>query len=216
LENEIDKDIIWLEPPPGISVTQTGKGYLLSSVIVGLTTGRVEMTILGLVLIYILLLIIYRDAIKSLLPIVPMVIVIGWMGGAMYILGISYTPMTATLGALVLGVGSEYAVLIMERFYEELGKGGDIMEVLKKTFHFIGTAIASSGLTVVFGFSALVFSPFMITYNFGTVTVLSMIVALLMTFTVFPVLLIKLETRRERFEAARAKLRAVARRSNLR
>lgn len=213
LKNEIDKDIIWLEPPPGISVTQTGKGYLLSSVIVGLTTGRIEMTVLGLVLIYLLLLIIYRDAIKSLLPIVPMIIVIGWMGGAMYILGISYTPMTATLGALVLGVGSEYAVLIMERFYEELGKGGDIMDVLKKTFYRIGTAIASSGLTVVFGFSALVFSPFMITYNFGAVTVLSMIVALLMTFTVFPVLLIKLESRRQKFEAARTKLRSVAKRA---
>jgi len=201
LKTEIDKDVLWLEPPPAVSVLQTGKGYLLSSVIVGLTTGRVEMTLLGLLLIYILLLVIYRDLIKSVLPIVPMVIVIGWMGGAMYLLGISYTPMTATLGALVLGVGSEYAVLIMERFYEELGRGGEMMDVLKLTFHRIGTAIASSGLTVVFGFSALVLSPFMITNNFGAVTVLSMIVALLMTFTVFPVLLIKLEQRRPGIEA---------------
>lgn len=198
LKEEIDKDIIWLEIPPGYSATQTGKGYLLSTVIVGLTTGRIEMTILGLLLIYILLLIIYRDLIKSMLPVVPMVVVIGWMGVAMHFMNISYTPMTATLGALVLGVGSEYAVLIMERFYEELGKGGDMMDVLQKTFYRIGSAIASSGLTVVFGFSALVFSPFMITNNFGEVTVLSMIVALLMTFTVFPVLLIKLEGRRDK------------------
>jgi H+/gluconate symporter-like permease len=53
----------------------------------------------------------------------------------------------------------------------------------------------------------------MITYNFGAVTVLSMIVALLMTFTVFPVLLIKLESRRHKFEAARTKLRTVAKRA---
>jgi len=211
LKDEIDKDIVWLDLPPGYSAAQTGKDYLLSSVIVGLTTGRVKMTMLGLVLIYLLLLIIYRDPIKSVLPIVPMVIVIGWMGLAMHYLDISYTPMTATLGALVLGVGSEYAVLIMERFYEELGKGGEMMEVLKKTFYRIGSAIASSGLTVVFGFSALVFSPFMITNNFGAVTVLSMIVALLMTFTVFPVLLIELEGRRKRFRAAAADLKCRAR-----
>jgi hydrophobe/amphiphile efflux-3 (HAE3) family protein len=211
LKDEIDKDIVWLELPPGYSAAQTGKDYLLSSVIVGLTTGRVKMTMLGLFLIYLLLLIIYRDPIKSVLPIVPMVIVIGWMGLAMHYLDISYTPMTATLGALVLGVGSEYAVLIMERFYEELGKGGEMMEVLKKTFYRIGSAIASSGLTVVFGFSALVFSPFMITNNFGAVTVLSMIVALLMTFTVFPVLLIELEGRRKRFKAAAVDLRCRAR-----
>lgn len=211
LKDEIDKDIVWRELPPGYSAAQTGKDYLLSSVIVGLTTGRVKMTMLGLVLIYLLLLIIYRDPIKSVLPIVPMVIVIGWMGLAMHYLDISYTPMTATLGALVLGVGSEYAVLIMERFYEELGKGGEMMEVLKKTFYRIGSAIASSGLTVVFGFSALAFSPFMITNNFGEVTVLSMIVALLMTFTVFPVLLIELEGRRKRFVAAAVDLKCRAR-----
>lgn len=206
LKKEIDKDVVWLEIPPGYSASQTGKGYLLSTVIVGLTTGRIEMTILGLLLIYILLLIIYRDPIKSLLPIVPMVVVIGWMGVAMHFMDISYTPMTATLGALVLGVGSEYAVLIMERFYEELGKGGNMMDVLQKTFYRIGSAIASSGLTVVFGFSALIFSPFMITNNFGAVTVLSMIVALLMTFTVFPVLLIELEGRRDKLTAAFARL----------
>jgi hydrophobe/amphiphile efflux-3 (HAE3) family protein len=207
LKKEIDKDITWLEIPAGYSVSQTGKGYLLSTVIVGLTTGRIEMTILGLLLIYILLLIIYRDPIKSLLPVVPMIVVIGWMGVAMHFMDISYTPMTATLGALVLGVGSEYAVLIMERFYEELAKGGDMMNVLSKTFYRIGSAIASSGLTVVFGFSALIFSPFMITNNFGAVTVLSMIVALLMTFTVFPVLLIKLEGNRHKMTAILAKLR---------
>jgi len=52
----------------------------------------------------------------------------------------------------------------MERFYEELVRGGEIDGCLDKlTFHRIGTAIASSGLTVVLGFSALVLSPFMIT-----------------------------------------------------
>jgi hypothetical protein len=88
---------------------------------------------------------------------------------------------------------------------------GEMMNVLKKTFHRIGSAIASSGLTVVFGFSALIFSPFMITNNFGAVTVLSMVVALLMTFTVFPVLLIELEGRRDKMTADMAGLKCRAR-----
>ena len=87
-----------------------------------LTTGRTEMTLLGLGLIFVLLLIIYRDLIKALLPVLPMLVVIGWMGGVMYIADMKYTPLTATLGALILGVGSEYAILMMERFYEKLDK----------------------------------------------------------------------------------------------
>jgi hydrophobe/amphiphile efflux-3 (HAE3) family protein len=193
LQNEVDKDLIWFEPPPGISVTQTGEMTVMNTVISALTTGRMQMTLLGLVLIFFILLLVYRDPIKAVLPVLPMFIVIGWMGGVMYLSGMKYNPMTATLGALILGVGSEYAILTMERFYEEKGKTDDTMEALFTATGSIGAAIVASGLTTVFGFSALIASPFPMTSSFGTITVLSVIFALFATFTVFPVLLIRLE-----------------------
>jgi predicted RND superfamily exporter protein len=70
-----------LEPPPGISVTQTGEIMVMNNVISALTTGRMQMTLLGLVLIFFILLLVYRDLIKAVLPVIPMFIVIGWMGG---------------------------------------------------------------------------------------------------------------------------------------
>jgi len=193
LQKEVDKDLTWFEPPPGISVIQTGETTVMNSVIGALTTGRMQMTLLGLVLIFFILLLVYRDPVKAILPVLPMFIVIGWMGGVMYISGMKYNPMTATLGALILGVGSEYAILTMERFYEEKGKTEDVMEALFTATGSIGAAIVASGLTTVFGFSALIASPFPMTSSFGTITVLSVIFALFATFTVFPVLLIRLE-----------------------
>jgi hydrophobe/amphiphile efflux-3 (HAE3) family protein len=193
LQNEVDKDLTWFEPPPGISVTQTGEMTVMNSVIGALTTGRIQMTLLGLVLIFFILLLVYRDLVKAILPVLPMFIVIGWMGGVMYVSGMKYNPMTATLGALILGVGSEYAILTMERFYEEKEKTEDTMEALFTATGSIGAAIVASGLTTVFGFSALIASPFPMTSSFGTITVLSVIFALFATFTVFPVLLIRLE-----------------------
>ena len=193
LTNEVEKDLLWFEHPPGISVTQTGDMAVMNSVIGALTTGRIRMTLLGLVLIFSILLLIYRDLIKAVLPVLPMFMVIGWMGGMMYISGMTYNPMTATLGALILGVGSEYAILTMERFYEEKEKTEDVMEALSIATGSIGAAIFASGLTTIFGFSALIASPFPMTSSFGTITVLSVIFALFATFTVFPVLLIRLE-----------------------
>ncbi|HOO53608.1 MAG TPA: RND family transporter [Methanothrix sp.] len=193
LQNEVDKDLIWFEPPPGVSVIQTGETTVMNSVIGALTTGRMRMTLLGLVLIFFILLLVYRDPVKAILPVLPMFIVIGWMGGVMYISGMKYNPMTATLGALILGVGSEYAILTMERFYEEKKKTEDTMKALFTATGSIGAAIVASGLTTVFGFSALIASPFPMTSSFGTITVLSVIFALFATFTVFPVLLIRLE-----------------------
>ena len=193
LTNEIDKDLLWFEHPPGISVTQTGEMAVMNSVIGALTTGRMRMTFIGLVLIFFILLVIYRDLVKAVLPVLPMFIVIGWMGAVMYVSGMMYNPMTATLGALILGVGSEYGILTMERFYEEKEKTEDVMEALLTATGSIGAAIVASGLTTIFGFSALIASPFPMTSSFGTITVLSVIFALFATFTVFPVLLIRFE-----------------------
>ena len=207
LIKEIDKDIVWHQPPPGVSVRQTGDAVVMTTVIGALTTGRTEMTLLGLVLIFAVLLLIYRDLIKALLPVLPMLVVIGWMGGVMYLADMKYTPLTATLGALILGVGSEYAILMMERFYEELAKIGEPMEALKITARRIGSALIASGLTTVFGFAALISSPFLITNNFGSVTVLAIILALLTTFTVFVVLMYRMEIRRSAVENAKYELK---------
>jgi len=77
----------------------------------------------------------------------------------MYVSGMKYNPMTATLGALILGVGSEYAILTMERFYEEKAKTENVMEALFTATGSIGAAIVASGLTTVFGFAALTSLP---------------------------------------------------------
>jgi len=211
LIKEIDKDIAWHQPPPGVSVRETGDAVVMTTLITALTTGRTEMTLLGLVLIFAVLLLIYRDLIKALLPVLPMLVVIGWMGGVMYLADMKYTPLTATLGALILGVGSEYAILMMERFYEELARMGEPMAALRITARRIGSALIASGLTTVFGFAALISSPFLITNNFGSVTVLAIIFALLTTFTVFVVLMYRMETRRSVVENAKYELRKALR-----
>ena len=200
LMKEIEKDIAWNPPPAGVSVRMTGDSVVMTTVITALTRGRTEMTLFGLVLIFIVLLFIYRDLIKALLPVLPMLVVIGWMGGVMYLSGMEYTPLTACLGALILGVGSEYAIMMLERFYEELRAIGDPREALAIATKAIGSALIASGLTTIFGFAALISSPFRITYNFGIVTVLAIIFALATTFTVFVVLIYRMELRRDMVE----------------
>ena len=92
---------------------------------------------------------------------------------------------------------------MMERFYEELAKIGEPLEALKIATRRIGSALIASGLTTVFGFAALISSPFLITNNFGLVTVLAIVFALLTTFTVFVVLMYRMEIRREVVENAK-------------
>ncbi|MGP8322064.1 MAG: hydrophobe/amphiphile efflux-3 (HAE3) family transporter [Methanosarcinaceae archaeon] len=193
----VHKDLAWMPPPPGVFVTITGNSVVFTEVITSLTSGRVAMTFLGLALVFGGLLVIYRDWVKASTPVVTMFMVIGWAGGIMYYSGLEYTPMTATLGALILGVGSEYAILMMERYYEEKEKGLAPVAAMREASAKIGKAIIPSGLTTMFGFSALIASPFSMTSNFGLVTVMDVALALLATFIVFPPLMVLLDTWRD-------------------
>jgi hydrophobe/amphiphile efflux-3 (HAE3) family protein len=119
LTNIVKQDIQWLQAPPGTTVTITGSSVVYTEVIGALTSGRVEMTYIGLFLVLGGLLVVYRDWLKALVPIIPMFMVTGWSGLVMKSLNLDYNPMTATLGALILGIGCEYSILMMERYFEE-------------------------------------------------------------------------------------------------
>lgn len=208
LSNIVEDDILWMSPPPGTSVTITGNSVVFVEVISALTSGRALMTMLGIVLVFCGLLVIYRDFLKALTPVVTMFVVVGWSGGLMYYTGMAYTPMTATLGALILGVGSEYAILMMERYFEERDKGKDPEAAMQEASVKIGKAIVTSGMTTVFGFSALIASPFNITSNFGVITVMDVVLALLATFVIFPPVIVTLDkyrVKRKKFMATRKK-----------
>ncbi|MHC1592609.1 MAG: hydrophobe/amphiphile efflux-3 (HAE3) family transporter [Methermicoccaceae archaeon] len=193
LSAQVEKDMEWYPPPPGVGVTLTGNMYVFNIVFDALTSGRARMTALGLILIFVGLFFIYRDWLKAVVPVIPMIVVTGWSGGMMYAANIPYTPLTATMGALILGIGGEYTVLMMERYFEERENGLEPLEALGETSAKIGRAILASGLTVLAGFSALIASPFSLQSNFGLVTVLDMVFVILATFIVFPPLVVTLD-----------------------
>ncbi|WMW22469.1 RND family transporter [Methanolobus mangrovi] len=211
LSDIVEDDILWMAPPPGAEVTITGNSVVFVEVIGALTSGRTMMTLLGIILVFAGLLVIYRDLLKALTPVITMIMVVGWSGGLMYYTGLEYTPMTATLGALILGVGSEYAILMMERYFEEKDKGADPEQAMEEASVKIGKAIVTSGATTVFGFSALIASPFSITSNFGLITVIDVFLALLATFVIFPPVIVTLD----KFKEKRRAHAAISRKSKL-
>jgi hydrophobe/amphiphile efflux-3 (HAE3) family protein len=193
-----------MKAPPGTSVTITGNSVIYTEVIGALTSGRIEMTYIGLFLVLAGLLVVYRDWLKALVPIIPMFMVTGWSGLVMKSLNLEYNPMTATLGALILGIGCEYSILMMERYFEEKDEGASPIEAIHKTAASIGAALIASGATVVFGFAALIASPFPLTSNFGLVTVIDILLVMVATFTVFPPLVIVLDSWRDNKRGIRA------------
>jgi hydrophobe/amphiphile efflux-3 (HAE3) family protein len=193
--DRIQEDLDWLAPPPGITARVTGMGEMFTNLIREIEAGKTQMTLLAFGMILVFLYLVYRSLGKAVTPIVPIIMIVGWNGLVMYLLGIDYTPMTATLGSMSIGVASEYTILIMERAYEERAKGMALLPAIQHAVSQIGTAITVSGLTTVFGFAALMLSAFNMISNFGMVTVFSVGFSLIGAIIVMPAVLVLMGSR---------------------
>ena len=183
---DMQKHLDWVEPPIGVTATFTGMGEMFTNLIKQIETGKILMTLLAFALILAFLYLVYRRIGRAITPLVPIALIIGWNGLVMYILGIDYTPMTATLGSMTIGIASEYTILIMERAYEERGRGLALVPAIQRSVAQIGTAITVSGMTTVFGFAALILSTFNMINNFGAVTVITVGFTLIGAIVVMP------------------------------
>jgi len=172
LKNVMINDISFLQPPIGISVQPTGSFEIFTSLIIGMTSSKDEMTYIGFALIFIFLALVYRHF-HAISPLIPIIFIVGWNSVVMYIFSIAYSPLTATLASMTIGVAAEYTILVMERYSEEEERLHDHIAAIQESVSRIGTAITVSGLATFFGFSALCISSFPIISNFGVCTLIA-------------------------------------------
>ncbi|MEN8615430.1 hydrophobe/amphiphile efflux-3 (HAE3) family transporter [Dehalogenimonas sp. THU2] len=190
----------YVAPPPGVNVILTGTPIIGIELFNALTDGRVQMTLIGVGLIFLVLFGLFKFNLpRAVLAVLPIGLILGWSSGVMYLLGIKYTPLTSTLGALILGIGVEFTILLMMRYYEERRKGEGPEEAMATAMTKIGRAIIASGLTVIGGFGALLIAKdFLILRDFGIVTMINVFFALVSTLFVLPTLIVWVDTWQEK------------------
>jgi predicted RND superfamily exporter protein len=194
-----------LRPPPGVSARLAGLPVLAAEANAALSSsGRRLLTLLaGLVAVGLVLLVIFRRPARAIVPLIPIALATGWSALILFALGIPLNPMSATLGALVIAISTEFSVLLSERFRQERAAGHDPASALARTYRFTGAAVLASGITAIAGFGVLVFSSINMLQDFGWVTLVDLSVSLAGVLLVLPAVLV-LSERGDLVRSARA------------
>jgi len=196
------------DPPAQTEVTLTGQPVMKDEVMGGMISDRDLLTVVGCILIFAGLLVVYRSFTRAVIPLIPIILVIGWSMGSMYLLGISLNPLTIGLGALIFGLGAEYTILLMERYREQRSKGEMPDTAMNTASRSIGRAIFTSGITTVGGFAALMISSYPFIRQFGIVVVMDVVLILVSSFIILPPVIISID----RISMSREMKRKVSRR----
>ena len=147
---------------------------------------------LGLVMIgiFAMFMILFRNIKLSLIGVVPNFIAAFFILGIIGLLGIPLDMMTITIAAITIGIAVDNSIHYIYRFKEEFLKHKDYEKTLKICHSTVGVAILNTSITIVFGFSILVFSKFIPTIYFGVFTGIAMLLAMISVLTLLPSLIL--------------------------
>jgi len=121
---------------------------------------------------------------------VPIVLVVGLVVGGMFLLGIPLTLLTALLMSLVIGLGIDYNIHVGDRFADELDAGKTPAEALDAAVTGTGGALLGSTLTSAGAFATIALVPHPQLKSFGSIVVIALVTAFLVSLLVLPSLLL--------------------------
>lgn len=142
------------------------------------------------VLLLLVLLIDLRSPRATAVALLPLLLGVGMMLGAMAQLGLQLNFMNVVVFPIVLGYGLSHGVYLIHRYRE----GSSAMEALRS----VGTAVACSTLTTLAGWAALLAASHRGLKSMGMLACFGMTATLIVTFLVMPALLQLLHDKRTR------------------
>ncbi len=180
--------------PDGLSAKVTGP---MATLYDGVSAfDGIDGRILGasMLVVAILLLFMYRSPVLWLLPLLSIGVAMAVSQAAIYLLGKHAGLLVdgqsgGILPILVFGVGTDYALLLIARYREELHLYADRHAAMQRAIRRAAPAILASSATVVVGLGCLLLADINSTRSLGAVSAIGVGFAAIVMVTVLPMLL---------------------------
>jgi putative drug exporter of the RND superfamily len=178
----------------GLDVKVTGAaGYGADAIKV---FGNINGTLLGVtaLIVLILLVVIYRSPIFWAIPFFTVLLAESAARGFGYLLAEAGVTINGQSGGilpvLVFGAGTDYALLLVSRYREELRRHEDKHEAMRVALRTAGPAILASGLTVIVALLTLALAEVNGTAGLGPIGAMGVGLAMISMLTMLPALLV--------------------------
>ena len=189
------EDIKPIAQASGLEPYVTGPGGLLGDLFsaFGTLDSTLLLTTLGVVAI--ILIFVYRSPILWFLPLLSAVFALSTAGGIIYLLAKNDVidvngQSQGILSVLVLGAGTDYALLLISRYREELHHHSTPVAAMRAAYKGTFEPIVASGATVALGLLVLLLSDLSGNRGLGPIGAIGVAVAVITMVTLLPAFLV--------------------------
>lgn len=177
----------------GLTVHVTGDAAIESDFDSEFERGESRLLVVTALLVLTLLLFVYRAPAVALVPLFVVGAAYAVAGGVVYLLadgGLNVSDIsTALLLVLMFGAGTDYALLLVARYTEQLKHHEDHHDAVAAALPRAGPAMTASGLTVAAALLALTLADLGSTRVLGPVNAIGIVIVLLAGLTLLPAML---------------------------
>ncbi len=172
-----------------------GSGIISEEINQSMTDSLTIVGPLALLFVILTLLVAYRDLLDILLGVFGIVLVLVWTFGFMGWLGITFNQMFIAVPVLLIGLSIDYAIHVFMRHREEREQdtGAGVRGSMRVALVSVGAALTWVTATTVIGFLSNLVSPLPPIQDFGIVSSIGIIAALLIFGALIPALKVELD-----------------------
>ncbi len=183
------------DKPAGLTSYVTGIGGIFADEFK--VFGSLDTTLLGItgLVVAIILILVYRSPVLWFVPLLSALLALSAASGVVYVLA-KHDVLTLNgqsqgiLTVLVFGAATDYALLLVARYREELHFHDSHFDAMKKAWRGVVEPLSASATTVIIGLLCLLFSELNSNKSTGPVAAIGIACALATTLTVLPALLV--------------------------
>ncbi len=191
-ESEVFDDLIKIvEENPVVHTEVTFFGDTVRFRELGISLGRDTgiTTAISFAFVFLIASIAYASYVIGLVSLIPVIVGIIWTVGIMGYLGVPFTALSTGLIALVLGIGVDFSIHLVNSTYNYLRKGMDLEKALENTLDYTGTPILLSSITTFIGFISLILATLLGIQRLGISLALSIVSVFFVTIILVPAII---------------------------
>jgi len=197
--DNIEEDARPIEETGHAEFILTGEPVVRNDQLTAISDSMKYSMIASVIICFTILLAVFRRVAFSVIAILPVILIGLWLYGSMYYLGYSLNIVTATIGAMSIGVGVDFSIHISDRYKkerEEEGRG--FKKAMDNTLEHSGSALFFSTMTTALGFLMLLLAPMPMFLSFGLFSALMVLLAFASSVLVLPPLIKMLEGKKSK------------------
>jgi predicted RND superfamily exporter protein len=182
----------WWEETP-YSAFINGQTVMFAHMQYDVTDTLINSILLAITVVSIMMMLIFRNLRMIPLFIIPNILPITLVVGVMGWLGMTIDIGVAISGAIIIGVAVDDTIHFLVKYREARRRGETMEESLAYVMQYAGSAIIFTTLILSTAFLIFVFSQFLPNVNFGIVTAIALIIAVLVDLLMLPAVLSKFD-----------------------